>query len=364
MRALRRAVLPLSIVLVLASCASNEEPTAIGGDPAAETSLQPDETTTTIATAASPSTTEPTTTSSQSVTSTPAAPPLCGPAAADPVLIGAADQSLGDIRQLQLRIDRSDQDVGAFSLTPIKVEVTEVSETRTSLRWTSEASALMGIEIPAEMEATLGISLDELPTQDIRYWLDDEGFFAGVDNIAQIKEQAIDTLDLVQALFPDDDQRAAIESVYRSLNDEQVTATFAEEVSIYHSFDGLPLEPGLRFEGADTLPNSFGGESFPATATFTIDDAVDDDGCAGVRLVIVPEPEAFARIMWDTLESTFGSAADEAEVIDQFDVRNVIEAVVDPATGTVIEITGSQFISTMGESRESTKTITDVGPTR
>lgn len=151
-------------------------------------------------------------------------------------------------------------------------------------------------------------------TTDILYSLDATGFFAGVDTVGNLFSE---------------ERKSTLRNYFQSLSDEQIVATFAEEVSIYHTFDGLRLEPGLSLQVADDLTNELGIEPYPATATFSVDDA----GFATMRLGVVPDDEAL-------------------------DTGASIEAIIDPATGTVIKITGTQRVLTINGTGERTTTIT------
>jgi hypothetical protein len=210
--------------------------------------------------------------------------------------------------------------------------------------------------VPPELESIL----EDAPLQRIEYVIDSDGAYAGITNVEEVRQSALDALDVLGPLIGDDDTIAQIEDLYRSLPDPQVELLFAEDVAVFHVFDGILLDPGTVFEGADVLPNAFGGEPFPSTTTLAVSEVPDADGCLTVTMTTIPEPSELARIISETVESTLGTRLDEADVLEQFGVRNEIIARVDPSSGSVRSIEATQELTAEGETRVETTRIDEV----
>lgn len=287
--------------------------------------------------------------------------PVCEPAPENPPSIRIGDDlAVGDKFNLTIKLERSGPGVPAdiAGLTPVTVEVESVDGAGALLRWRSSATALTGFVVPEDELRQAGISLADLPLQDILYRVDNDGYFAGIQNTEEVRSAALEALDVFAGVMPNDGSAQALENAYRSMGDEQIALTFAEETFLFHSMDGGLVEPGEVFEYDDLLPNSLGGEPFPATTTFSVTQLAGQGGCVEVSLITVPKGDEFARIMWETVEGTFGAPADEAGVIDSFDVRSEIVASVDYASGQVRRIRATQEVTAGGQTRVETSTIT------
>lgn len=275
----------------------------------------------------------------------------CEPGDPDRRVVVGGPLEVGNVRSLTMLKEQSN--VPASSATPVEIEVLQSGAEGTQLRWTSSSSVVSGIEVPPELESIL----DDVPLQRIEYLIDAEGFYAGVTNVEDVRQDALDTLDVIGPLLGDADITAQIEDLYRNLPDLQVELLFAEGATVFHSFDGLTLNPGEVIEFDDQLPNGFGGEPFPSTTTISIDEVADVDGCLAVTITTNPDPSEFARIVWESVESAFGTRPDDADVLEQFNVRNEVTARVDPSSGAVRSVVATQRITVDGETRVDTTTI-------
>lgn len=286
--------------------------------------------------------------------------PQCEPAPENPgsIRIGS-DYATGDEFDLEIKLEREGPGVptDAAGVTPVTVQVESVDSAGALLRWRSEATALTGFVVPEDELLEAGISFADLPLQDVLYRIDTGGYFAGVQNTDEVRSAALKALDVFAGVMPDDGSAQALENAYRNMGDEQVALTFAEETLLFHSMDGGVVEPGEGLEYDDLLPNSLGGEPFPATTTFSMTQLFGEGGCVEVSLLTIPKGDEFARIMWETVEGAFGAPADEADVIDNFDVRSEIVASIDYATGQTQRIIATQEVTVGGQTRLETTTI-------
>ncbi len=255
-----------------------------------------------------------------------------------------------------MRKERSN--VPASSATPIEIEVTGSGAGGTELRWTSSSSVISGLDVPPELESII----DDVPLQRIEYLIDPDGVYAGITNVDEVRQNALDSLELIAPLLGDEDTTAQVEDLFRNLPDLQVELLFAEATTVFHAFDGLPLNPGEEIEFDDELPNGFGGEPFPSTTTFSVDQLPDADGCLALTSTTIPEPDELVRIIQESVESAFGSRPDDAETLERFGARNDVVVRVDPSSGAVRSVEATQRITADGETRVDITTIREVVP--
>lgn len=249
--------------------------------------------------------------------------------------------------------------------TPITIEVEQVDESGALLRWRSGLTAVAGFS--ADDLAAMGLSLDDVPKQNILYRIDADGFYAGVENVDEIRSVAVESLDFLAPVIGDEETVESLRRVYGALGDEELVTVFAEEPSIFHLLDGAVLAPDDSIESSDVLPNAFGGEPFPAVTTFAVTNLQDTGGCVEATLTTVPDPEEFARILFESVSDAFGvplDEIDEAEAIRSFDVRNQVVLRIDYLTGEVRQVVATQEITAEGMTRVEATTLTRVSPSK
>lgn len=341
------------------------------GTEGTETTNTTVESTTSTAEPATTSTTRAPTTTLESTTTTaqPAAPQLadssalCTPASDEVEVINVgADYADGDTIHLELEKMKTGTALPAGAgTTPITIDVEQVDQNGSLLRWRSGETTVAGFS--AEDLAAAGLSLDDAPRQNILYRVDPSGFFAGFENIDEMRATADEALEFIAPIIEDEQLVEQLRQVYGGLSDEEFTTTFAEEPTLFHVFDGATLAVDDKLEEPDILPNAFGGEPFPAISTLAVTNVQDSDGCVEITLTTTLDPEEGARILLDSVSETFDiplEEIDEAATLESFDLENVVVVRVDYPTGQVQQVVGTQRITVEGQTRVETLTITRV----
>jgi hypothetical protein len=276
-----------------------------------------------------------------------------------PPLVGD-DWTEGEMVELEMSASRTDQP-GLEVTTEVLIEVLADSLVAYDLRWTSRSDVIPPDTLPRLLRDRLKDQTEQYDLLVVEYRLG----FNGVEltNAAAIREQMTTAVEAMTAQLllvgvGDDESMAAMQSMLDAilnLPDEQLAFSVAEHTLLFHVFDGIPLEPGLQYETPDILPNKLGGEPFPATLTLNIADEPDADGCMTVSTAVVAEPDELARIMGESMEAVTDNPF-EPEDFAGLEMRNEIVARVDPATGRVRSVVGTQTGEIPGEDA-NTKTI-------
>ncbi|MEZ5246912.1 MAG: hypothetical protein R2707_17590 [Acidimicrobiales bacterium] len=282
-------------------------------------------------------------------------------------LIPSPPWSDGVARTLELRIGREDSRrelPDGLSRTPVQLTVEDDDGDGWTFLWAAEPTLLDDLGIPAELLDEAAPLLAEVPPQRIRYRIGGERAWLGVTNPDEVRQAALDTIDILGEIIPAED--LALEQtrqLFAGMPDEALTQIFAEEPQVLHSLEGIELAVDEVLEFRDLLPNTLGGEPFPATTTIEILDLVDDDGCVAIQVRVVPDAEAFIPILMESLRQAFPATATDTEIEDaaeSFEIENLILGQYDYASGYFRSVTATQRISDGTSERVDTKIISDV----
>lgn len=271
---------------------------------------------------------------------------------------------IGEPRTIEVRIEKEDPRPGrsGSSTTSFTLTAIEATDEGTIFEWLAGETDLSALGIPDIVD--LDPFLDRIPRERIVYLIDDFGVFAEVQNVDEIRANALQSLDVVRDIDPRAAQDGAFEQIrtlYTSMDDSSIVATFAERPLVFHAFDGFDLDEGEIVMGDDVLPNAFGGEPFPAIVTVSHVPGYDADGCEVVVVRTVPDPTQFGRILFETLNTTFDGEFDpeeDADEIGDFAVENVVTLQFDNSMNSVRRIVATQEVTAGGQTRLDTTTMT------
>ena len=206
--------------------------------------------------------------------------------------------------------------------------------------------------------------LAQMPEQLIRYQLDNDRFWLGVDNPDEIRATAVKVAELTAQVAPSDsDLMAQARELYETLPDAEIGLLFSEEPQILHSLEGLELAVGEMIEFSSLLPNALGGDEIPAVTTIEIVDLVDDDGCVAIEMRVIPEPGALGAIMAETLRLRFPDFTDDGAfeaAANSMEIESTYQGQYDFGSGFFRKVTETKRISDASMSRVDTTIITDV----
>ncbi len=270
-------------------------------------------------------------------------------------------------RAIELQIGREDsrqQISTGLSRTPVQLTTEESADGGWSFLWAAEPTLVDDLAIPPQLLDQAAPLLAEVPQQLIRYRLSENRTWLGVDNPEEIRQAALDTVDILGNILPT--EVPALEQtrqLFATMPDENLGQIFSEEPQLLHSLEGLELAVDEVLEFRDLLPNALGGEPFPATTTIEVVDLIDGDGCVAIRMRVVPDSEDFVPILMETLRQSFPATTTEEELgtaLNSFEIENLIVGQYDYGSGFFRRITATQRFSDGTQERVDTKIITDV----
>ena len=277
--------------------------------------------------------------------------------------------SEGVVRTLELRIGRegsSRPPPAGLSLTPVQLTVEDGDGDGWTFLWAAEPTLPGNLEIPAHLLDETAQFLARVPPQRIRYRIGEERAWMGATNPDEIRQVVLNTMEI---LGEDPEMEGGLEQAlhfYANMPDENLTEMFTQEPKLLHSLEGIELAVDEVLEFSDMLPNTLGGEPFPATTTIEILDLVDEDDCVAIQMRVVPDSEVVASILTETLRQAFPATATDAQVeaaVQSFEIENLIIGQYDYASGYFRKVTVTQRISDGTTEQVRIKIISDVTQT-
>ncbi|MEM9204445.1 MAG: hypothetical protein AAGC53_22620 [Actinomycetota bacterium] len=294
----------------------------------------------------------------------------CTPAPVGTTSIGTAvSWADGMERQLQLQLGRADStrpSADALSLTPVELRVSG-SEGNWTFLWEAATPSFDEVGISSTMLARLGPALDALPHQRIEYRVDRDPYRIDVLNAPELRDNALRTIEILSAVFPNEESRTAAEQLYNGASDDGIAALFFNEPLLFHALEDGFFSVGDPVVFDDVMPNSLGGDPFPALTSIGVAELIDDEGCVAVEITTVPDPELLFPILFQTVEAAFGdvdaqSDADIAMMAESFSIETRVTGQFDYGTGRFRRITSVTEIASGRDTRIDTTIITDVSP--
>ncbi len=244
----------------------------------------------------------------------------------------------------------------------VTVTALAIDGRRSSLAWESTPTVLPDLVRLPGVGGELARLGEDVPVERVVYDVDGGGF-AGVRNVDEIRATASATFDLLEdAAALDFHSSIRVRLTLDGLSDELLAELYAEGPRLYHRYDGIRLTAGDPVESAAVLPNPFGGEPLPATATIELTDLVDADGCTAVRETVTIVPGEARRAVAAALTAG-GTDADVDEAVESFSVGRALVAQYDPGTGRLWRLSAAQLVEVHAERRYDTTVIEDVTPT-
>lgn len=347
------------LVLTLAACGgtdtieatteSSQAPPTTAAE-AASTTIEPPE--------AAPATTVESTTSTTTTEPPQAEPTLCTAVDTMPEELHVSfDWEAGESRQLIREFTRSRPDTQPRTgTTPVTLTATAVTLARTDLLWEYGDTTVEGIDDPAATAL-----LTRLTPPIIRYSLNDIGKFEGISNTDELRAYLSEAATTLQTdLGMDPAMVDQLRSTYDNMTDAQFEIAVAEEIIVFHRFDGVTATVGESETFASELPSPFGGPPFDAITELTVAPGVDSEECAILSLTTTLDPETTPAILREIVSGFTGQELDDKELFEQMNVRNEIVLQLDVSTSQVRRITTNQVITSFGQQAQDTKTITYV----
>ncbi len=224
----------------------------------------------------------------------------------------------------------------------------------------------MGLS-PEELESLENL-IAEIPKQRIQYQVDTSGIYLNATNQDQIRADMSITLEaLIESeLIPGIEQATTL---LASMTDEQLAQLLTEPVQVYHSMAGVQLDLNTPIGFDDELPNTLGGEPFPAATTIEATNLVDDDGCVEITYRTTLDPELALPLLFESVARAFDledpNEQEHAELeamVESFQIENLIVGQYDTATGLFYRVTATQTITDGSDEQVDTTVITDVTP--
>ncbi len=341
---------------------------ACGGTGSTETAAESEEAPSTTAapltsTTVEPPEAEPTTAIESTTSTTTTEPPQAEPTLCTSVdtmpkeLYVSFDWEAGESRQLIREFTRSRPDTPALTgKTPVTLTATEVTPARTDLLWEYGDTTVEGID-----DATVTAFMTRLTPPIIRYSIDDIGEFEGVSNTDELRtylHEAMTTFQTDLGMDPESVDQA--QSAYDNMTDAQFETAFAEEIIVFHTFDGMTAPVGESESFADELPSPFGGPSFDAITELAAASDFDTEGCATISMTTTLDPETTGAVLQEIVSGFTDEEFDDEEIFGQMNVRNEIVLQLDVSTSQVRRITTDQIITSFGQQAKDSKTITYV----
>lgn len=279
------------------------------------------------------------------------------------------DWVAGESRKYELQTGQEDSSRPAFGLmntTSVTLNVERADEQGFTFLWEMEPVAFNELLGDSAMAEAIFL---EAPLQRLRYRLDRDRYWLGVENTADVRAATAETLELIGRFSSPEEAQVLgdLEAAYAAMSDETLSQLFAVEPQMLHNLEGYQITEGEVFEWLDILGNNLGGPPIPATASIRILDLVDDDGCVAIEVRSEPDAEQFAEIMAASIEAMFPAseqfAPGELEaLVGGVVIRNSQIGQFDATTGYFRRITAVQRADALGTSQTSTTILTDVTP--
>ncbi len=268
--------------------------------------------------------------------------------------------SSGGARQLELRTRRDDSGqptIDGAAVTPVLLEFSPVESGGWSFLWQAQPTLLGDLGLSPQVLDAVSQLVAAVPPQRIRYRLDPNRYWLGVDNPDEVRDSILLTLDALGPFLGDSTEQT--KAIFAEMSDEALGVVFAEEPALMHVLEGIEFIVGEVVSYPDQLPNAFGGRPFPATTSFEVVDLVDADGCISIQQLTRPDPEQFAEIMAESLADAFGSSDDDAEQ-ESLEIETRVIAQYDFGSGFFRRIQATRRINSGDEERLDTVIIVDV----
>ena len=269
---------------------------------------------------------------------------------------------VGATRQLVSVTHKAGDGFDGFLTKRIEFAVIEETETGVSLEWSTDGN-LLNIEMPVGADVATTRLVESVPREVLRYEIDNDGSFGSVLNLADIRRDAIKSVDLLQALGQDQATVEGLRALYEGLRDNELEAVFAAGPKTYHSLGGTEFVKNETVHFETELANPFGAEPLAARVFFELLASVDDDGCALVEVLILPDPEAFLD---RTSESLMNAGLIDKPLgfddVDRWHVELRTVAQLDPSSGFVRRIESTNRVIADGKTVTRTTVIIDVTP--
>ena len=264
---------------------------------------------------------------------------------------------IGDRRTVEIQKSREDTELDE----PVhvdgtaQVQVIDTGSKGSSLRWQAGAASFPSAVVLAE-EGELGKIEEDLDPLRIEYATDADGAVEAVGNLSSLRTQVSAMLTaLGEAAGEDEESLANLRRVVES--DAFLQTAMIEDPATLHSLYGVTLARGETISGEYELPNPFGGEPIPSTASYTLTTPRDRSGCAVIRATIDADDDALPKILREGIGqvSPSGDAPDESE-FDDLTLRHEMSFSYDPGSGWVARADVRKTI-TSGERKRTDRTL-------
>jgi hypothetical protein len=284
-------------------------------------------------------------------------------AEAEPVYVQLpTDWEVGERYRIEYEKSRERQQAGkplvtGGTRTMIDCEVTAREEGSFHFEWTWGASEVL--------EGTTGAkALEDDPVQSrllnvnegvvMEFVTDEYGTPVSLANREDVAAHFQKVIGVVEEVAKEQGlsvakRRQVFEGV-RGLFDEDLLESVAlGEPSILYMASGGEYELGVMQEFDDLLPNPFGGEPFPAQASFGLAELSEDGKRATLEWRQVLDPVATRRVMLETFRAMaerMGSEPPEEGDLPTFDVVDEATLVMDVETGWPVSVEHQRSMDT------------------
>ena len=281
---------------------------------------------------------------------------LCTGGAGDPGIEVPSTWGDGIDRELEIHLETVDPrpDLSSSSTTPYNLTATS-NEQGTLYELTAGVTDISSLGIPEQHFPSE--TFDQLPREHLVYLVDENGVFQSIQNIDEVRANTVKGLEFLASRASNSDVEAYEQTaaVFNSLGDAELGQIFGERAMVMHAFDGMLLNEGQEIQSPDVLPNSFGGEPFPAKTTITHLTGVDEDGCEVILISTTLDPEETTRIVSETIGEVFDVDSPQPQEI--FDIQNTTVLQFDGGANEVRRITAQQVLTFQGETKTESVVI-------
>jgi hypothetical protein len=262
---------------------------------------------------------------------------------------------IGNRRTVEIQKSREDTQLD----DPIRVSgtaelrVIDADSSGASFRWTAGVVSLPlgAVQIPDDDLDEVHEKVDPLR---LEYSTDSDGALSQLGNVSSLRTQVSAMIDALAEVSGQDEDTEPLRRVMES--ETFLRTVMVEDPSYLHNVYGVSLKRGEKVSGEYALPNPFGGQPIPATASYTLTTPRDRNGCAVIDVTIDADPDTLGtRLREGVNEFAPGEAPPESEYADMT-LRHELSFSYDPGSGWFAR-TEARKIVTQGERKRTDRIL-------
>ncbi len=258
--------------------------------------------------------------------------------------------------------------VSGKGTTPIRIEVLDANDAGYLIGWTAGETK---IEDPTQAADPLARAMVDLARDTtIVFQVDSDTKLQGVRNWQQLQAMGRKVVEMsLQAMKKGGVNDAALSKTRQQVlsmfaTRQQVESLFTRSPQVFLAPLGMEYTVGRPREYEDRLPNPFGGEPFPARASFTLEkvDAASDTALVTWRQEI--DPVAGASILEKTLKdlaARLGKPVPPGKILDQVNIKDEASFTLHLSSGWPQRLSHTRTTIVAGVSQEDSLTFIETG---